>query len=291
MTRVREMNWQTLTCQWCQKPFNGLWARYCSLACRSLAWNRDNPDRLKAQQRRQTEKNRGKNQAAWNLKLEKELLRPKTCRGCSSTFYSQWETQKFCSNRCKPKPKAKPTIPKDKKCQVCGNTFKPESGPGKHNQLTCSEICSKTRWDTAKKSYRNRPEVRLRTRKWVSDRRKLLPKNHPSRLRGIIQTSIGSALTKSRNKKGSRTLLLLGCSIQHLREHFQSKFQPGMSWQNMGRHGWHIDHIRPCSSFDLSKLEEQMKCFHWTNLQPLWERENIQKSNKLDWQPVSTPSP
>lgn len=48
-----------------------------------------------------------------------------------------------------------------------------------------------------------------------------------------------------------------------------------------GVYGWHIDHIVPCASFDLSKPEEQKKCFHYTNLQALWWRDNIVKGDKI----------
>ena len=51
-----------------------------------------------------------------------------------------------------------------------------------------------------------------------------------------------------------------------------------MTWDNVGN--WEIDHIVPYASFDLTKKEEQEKCFHWTNLQPLYATENISKSNK-----------
>src|SRR5258708_6680707 len=51
------------------------------------------------------------------------------------------------------------------------------------------------------------------------------------------------------------------------------QFKPGMTWENYGRHGWHVDHIRPCNSFDLSDQTELRKCFHFTNLQPLWAAE------------------
>ena len=52
-----------------------------------------------------------------------------------------------------------------------------------------------------------------------------------------------------------------------------------MSWNNYGK--WHVDHIRPCIDFDLSKPEEQQKCFHYTNLQPLWAEENMRKHYKF----------
>jgi len=91
-----------------------------------------------------------------------------------------------------------------------------------------------------------------------------------------------SRINKSlkRNSKSRHTLDLIGCSINFLKKHLQSKFKSGMSWSNYGK--WHVDHIRPCASFDLSKELEQRKCFHYTNLQPLWALENLRKSSKYD---------
>lgn len=83
-----------------------------------------------------------------------------------------------------------------------------------------------------------------------------------------------------RNSKSTPTLILLGCSVDKLKQHLESQFKPNMSWDNYGYYGWHIDHIRPCVSFDLSKTEEQVKCFNYTNLQPLWAKENLSKNGK-----------
>jgi len=78
--------------------------------------------------------------------------------------------------------------------------------------------------------------------------------------------------------KSKSTKKLIGCSVEQLKQHLESQFKPGMSWSNYGK--WHIDHIRPCVSFDLSKPEEQRKCFHYTNLQPLWAKDNLSKGSK-----------
>ena len=80
--------------------------------------------------------------------------------------------------------------------------------------------------------------------------------------------------------KSAATLELLGCSVEELKKHLENQFIKGMTWNNYGLHGWHIDHIKPCASFDLTKEEEQRKCFHYTNLQPLWAKDNLSKSNK-----------
>ena len=73
-------------------------------------------------------------------------------------------------------------------------------------------------------------------------------------------------------------MVLTGCTIPYLRGYLEGKFKEGMTWENYG--SWHVDHIKPCASFDLTKKEEQEKCFHYTNLQPLWALENIKKGKK-----------
>ena len=84
-------------------------------------------------------------------------------------------------------------------------------------------------------------------------------------------------------KKSKPTLKMLDCTVEELKQHLQSQFTKGMSWNNYGRGKgkWCIDHIHPCSKFDLSKKSEQLKCFNYTNLQPLWFEDNVRKSNKL----------
>lgn len=75
------------------------------------------------------------------------------------------------------------------------------------------------------------------------------------------------------NSKYGNTINLLGCNIPKLREHLQEQFTDEMSWENYGTF-WEIDHIRPCATFDLSKIDSQKVCFHYTNLRPLSIREN-----------------
>ena len=74
---------------------------------------------------------------------------------------------------------------------------------------------------------------------------------------------------------------LLGCSLDYFKSYIESKFYIGMSWENHGLKTWHIDHIKPCASFDLTKVENQKICFHYTNMQPLWAFDNLSKSDKI----------
>jgi hypothetical protein len=83
-------------------------------------------------------------------------------------------------------------------------------------------------------------------------------------LRGRLATVL-----KRDYKKSASTIELLGCDIAYFKSYLESKFLPTMAWDNYGTL-WHIDHIMPCSSFDFSNAENQRKCFHYTNLQPLF---------------------
>jgi hypothetical protein len=96
--------------------------------------------------------------------------------------------------------------------------------------------------------------------------------------------------TKTRNvlirkSKSKIALEILGCSFIFFKHHLESQFKDGMTWKNCGlgdkgKKEWHIDHIYPCASFNLKKIDEQQICFHWSNHQPLWAEENLRKGCK-----------
>jgi len=80
--------------------------------------------------------------------------------------------------------------------------------------------------------------------------------------------------------KSNTTMKLLGCSISDFKKHIESLFKPWMAWENYGR--WTLDHIIPCAAFDLTLPEQQQKCFHYSNLQPLDAIENSKKGSMYD---------
>ena len=88
---------------------------------------------------------------------------------------------------------------------------------------------------------------------------------------------IYKALKNQNTFKKAETIELLGCTFEELKNYLQSKFITGMNWKNYSYKGWHIDHIKPLSAFDLTKEDEQRIAFHYTNLQPLWAKENFVK--------------
>jgi hypothetical protein len=87
------------------------------------------------------------------------------------------------------------------------------------------------------------------------------------------------ALSSQQTRKSAQTIEYVGCSAKFLAWHMEVQFRDGMTWKNYGSR-WHVDHILPCASFDLSNHEQQKKCFHWTNLQPLLAAENLAKGAK-----------
>jgi hypothetical protein len=96
-------------------------------------------------------------------------------------------------------------------------------------------------------------------------------------IRNIRSRMGGFLKSKNYNKIKNKTKDILGCCPEELKNHLEKQFKNGMNWEN--RNEWHIDHIMPLSS---SKTEDEvLKLCHYTNLQPLWVNENLQKSNKI----------
>ena len=111
---------------------------------------------------------------------------------------------------------------------------------------------------------------------WCKASRKKNPITPVQAVRNALRSRLHDCITK----KSAGTAEFVGCSWEHLVAHIERQFKPGMSWKN--RNAWHIDHIRPCASFDLSDPAQQLACFHYTNLQPLWVEENLAKGAKWE---------
>jgi len=101
-----------------------------------------------------------------------------------------------------------------------------------------------------------------------------------------LRTRSKNAIKKATGERGLyKSDELHGCDIKFMRQHIENQFLEGMHWGNhaSGSKGWHIDEIRPVSTFDLSNRNQQLICFNWRNRQPLWGSDNISKSN--NWTP------
>ena len=97
------------------------------------------------------------------------------------------------------------------------------------------------------------------------------------KLRILIRGRIKSTVQKQGGIRTLSVLEYIKCSLEYFKEYIELKFYPEMTWENHGEI-WEIDHIIPCWSFDLTLLEEQEKCFHYTNNQPLFKTTEIAES-------------
>jgi hypothetical protein len=151
-------------------------------------------------------------------------------------------------------------------CGQCGATVK---------KLVSAKFCVHCSNLKTKSFFRT--EQGTEARKRADTRRR----SDPSQRIGIsLRERLRSALrAQGLRKRRNTTWDLVGCGREEARTHLESQFTPGMTWENYGQ--WHIDHIRPCASFDLTDPEQQKECFHYTNLQPLWAEENIKKGARL----------
>lgn len=126
--------------------------------------------------------------------------------------------------------------------------------------------------------YRNRRSVFLRENH-TKYQREMYASDIHKKLKIVLRSRLIAAIKSG--QKGGSAVRDLGCSIEEFKAYIASKFKPGMTWDNWGRTGWHLDHILPLSSFDLTDSEQFRRACHYSNLQPLWFSENLKKSNKV----------
>jgi hypothetical protein len=157
-------------------------------------------------------------------------------------------------------------------CNECFNAYM-----RKYNEINKCKVLKINRKSYYKTKLKN-PELLKIKRKKSNDKRKT---DIFLKLSTNISNSIRKSIYNNGFKKHTKTHKILGCSSDKFKRHLESQFQEGMTWDNYGRNGWHIDHIYPVSK--ARDEEHLLELNHYTNLQPLWEKDNIAKGNRLDW--------
>ena len=176
-------------------------------------------------------------------------------------------------------PKGIYTVNYEIVCKVCSVKYTSQ----REKSIFCSNLCRNIQWrkDNKERDY-------LTKEKWKRNNPERHHKNQYEYKKSKLNTDleyklkqrIRSRLGRIKFNNSVRTLDWLGCSMSHLKIHLESKFQLGMSWDNYGK--WHIDHIKPLSKFNLSDEQQLKTACHYTNLQPLWAKDNLVKSNKYE---------
>lgn len=251
-------------CLWCGKKFtidchrNSKVNKYCSREC---FFKHLKAKRIKREQEIKKEQDKRKRQ-----------LR-KACVVCGKKFSAANLNQICCCDECR-KQRARDFSyqrakekhdreTKPRKCKYCGQQFIPEYGSKR--RAFCCDDCSK--------KYGKMRERKQRL----------------STIRGRLDNRISKAIHKGLSSKGiSKNYRhwedLVGYSLEDLLERLESQFKQGMSWSNYGK--WHIDHIRPKASFEFENVDDEdfKACWSLNNLQPMWARKNIKKSDSWDGQ-------
>ena len=159
-----------------------------------------------------------------------------------------------------------------KYCSTCDKTkSKKEFSKHRAKCISCRTIQAKE-WRHANSEKHNEYQAKYKSNKYHTNVNFKITAVLRSRLRKVIKNNwkVGSAVA------------LLGCTTDEFKAHIESKWQPGMTWDNWSIDGWHIDHIVPLDSFDLQNIEELQIACHYSNLQPLWSKDNCSKSNKVE---------
>jgi RNA polymerase-binding transcription factor DksA len=241
-----ESAWMIESCEVCGALFTSRGgAKICSNKCQQNSWRDSNPTKYRAICQRQLPKLQKKYRALRALELSKLAANHPKCQECQKPIsmekLSIKKTVSFCSTICRERNRRK--------------------------RIGFAEM--------KKACYRKRQI----NGKNLAEKRLYYANNESAKIAKNIRTRLFLLVRKSGGKKHGATKALVGIEWDGLAAWLQSKFLPGMNWNNYGR--WHIDHKIPCAAFDLTKPEEQKKCFHYTNLQPLWAFDNISKGDKI----------
>lgn len=181
-------------------------------------------------------------------------------------------------------------LPESKPCADCkqvlaANKFRVKRSGRQKGQLSCYCIeCSRRqsrewRLENPERYLENIKDWESRNPGYQNEYRKNKRANDPQwKIAGSIRSRFGVFL-RGGAPKNCTTLELYGAPLENVKRHLESQFRPGMTWHNHGKI-WEIDHIKPCSKFDLTDFEQQKSCFNFSNLQPLFVSENRKKGNR-----------
>jgi hypothetical protein len=192
------------------------------------------------------------------------------------------------------------------KCKICCKEYQKQRKQNTTDNTLTTKICSicntEKSIDKYYKSYRhkdgyfkwcyechesknknkgNNRHIK-RTKEYMIEYNRKRSEDIQYKLRYLIRISINKYIKKNTfTSKQNSSLKYLGCSFEFLKKWFEFNFDTNMSWDNRGLY-WHIDHIKPCNSFNLGNQSDIYKCYNWTNLRPLEKKENIIKRDKVD---------
>lgn len=229
----------------------------------------------------------------------------KTCRGCAQTLAATTEwfyRHRLGAGGLHPRCKAcvtaaaravkRPRI-RDQRAYLRAYYEAHKAELGEKNKLRAEANKDRVAAKQREWRLRNVDHLRDEKRRWAAENRERMTlrrreraavqwKSDPRfRLRKLIAHAIRQSLRTG--KGGRRWESVVGYGLDDLVQHIESQFQPGMTWENHGKHGWHIDHIHPIAAFEFESLDDPQfrECWALSNLQPLWAADNLRKGARV----------
>jgi hypothetical protein len=186
-----------------------------------------------------------------NLTKDSSEFRSKNkCNACRKEYFKNYSKAHYQANKDDYRERNKLWVK---------NNHEKQKAYGRKSYHKNKEVCND----------RSRAYSKLNRETLSRKEKERIDKDIAFKIKKRLRTRLYVSVKSQGTIKHKSTLKLLGCTIIELKAHLESKFLPTMTWDNYGSL-WHIDHIIPCSKFDLTNEEEQRRCFHYTNLQPLF---------------------
>jgi hypothetical protein len=215
---------------------------------------------------------------------DKVEVKTKKCNWCKKDFLPKKQQQIYCSEKCKNafnvrterqynyNKKYREINREDNKHRCRKRYYE------KYNEIL--KKLKKNYYNNREDILKKHSEYRKKNREKIRNHEKKSLLNINYKISKVIRSRLNTELRKNKTKKTQSIFKYLGCSIEYFKIHISKQFKPGMSWVNWGKDTWNLDHIIPCSHFDLTKEDERYKCFNYKNLQPLWAQDNLSKGDR-----------
>lgn len=213
----------------------------------------------------------------------------KCCTGCNikksaGAFYKERRAKDGFTSACKHcmLKKQRERYAQDEEFrQRCIERSKNQVVPNEYYRNYVSQNLTKIKEYRKEYYQRNKEKDNLSSRRWRLNNRERINERERHSLKTNVQHKLRKTLRNrmlqavKKNYRAGSAVRDLGCSVEFFKDYLEKQFQPGMSWNNHGRTGWHIDHIKPLVNFDLTDREQFLEACHYTNQRPLWMEENL----------------
>lgn len=238
-------------CVECHQPMEYRKHLFCGDACRKINNNKVDREKRKAN--------------------KKPTIIYSHCEHCKK---ETGHSRRYCDDKClsvagrirlhqkwREENPIKPAVEVNRTCHVCQSEFTTIHPTKKF----CGKRCKL-------KDARKKRRVREKGK----------PKSNHVRIKNRLSNRLRELLQRRGLQKTSSITKYIGFSPKEMLAHVEKQLDgTDMNWSNYGVFGWHLDHIIPCSYFDMTNEEHLVVCFNWRNIRPLWGKDNQERQDNV----------